>query len=143
MRPAPFLTVPGSGLTNSQFTIYYPTGDQITQGSYIAPLLHEMGHVFQLKQAGSYQKLKDPGNSKERIELGADFIAGLARTDSGLHLTRLKSTFHWWAVTTFKIPIPMELPRTVRQPFGMATFMTTRATIPTLRRFSGQFVPAD
>jgi hypothetical protein len=73
---APFLTVPGSGLVSSQATVYYPT--QLSEDSYAAPLFHELGHVFQLKQAGSLAKLKASlDDSNERIELGADFIAGL------------------------------------------------------------------
>jgi hypothetical protein len=76
-EPAPFVTFPAVGL-NSKFTIYYPTGIQLAHDKYVAPLLHEMGHVFQLKQAGSYKKLKASlDDSIERIELGADFIAGL------------------------------------------------------------------
>jgi hypothetical protein len=80
---APFLTVPGSGLISSQATIYYPT--QLSEDSYAAPLFHELGHVFQLKRAGSLAKLKSSlDNSNERIELGADFIAGLAANKLGL-----------------------------------------------------------
>lgn len=80
---APFLTVPGSGLISSQATVYYPT--QLSEDSYAAPLFHELGHVYQLKHAGSYAKLRDTlGDSNERIELGADFIAGLAASKVGL-----------------------------------------------------------
>jgi hypothetical protein len=82
---APFLTVPGSGLISSQATIYYPTGSKFKPDSYAAPLLHELGHVFQLKQAGSYAKLRASlDDSNERIELGADFIAGIAANKLGL-----------------------------------------------------------
>ena len=82
---APFLTVPGSGLIRSQATIYYPTGSKFKPDYYAAPLLHELGHVFQLKQAGSYTRLRASlEDSNERIELGADFIAGLAANKLGL-----------------------------------------------------------
>lgn len=82
---APFVTFPAFGLSNSAPTIYYPTGVQLAQGDYLAPLLHELGHVFQLKQAGSYEKLKSTaGGSTERIELGADFLAGAAAGRLGL-----------------------------------------------------------
>jgi hypothetical protein len=43
--------------------------------NYLAPTLHELGHLYQLKKAGSPQRL---GGTIERIELGADFLAGLA-----------------------------------------------------------------
>jgi hypothetical protein len=81
---APFVTFPAIG-TNSNFTIYYPTDVQLTHDKYVAPLLHEMGHVFQLKQARSYANLKASLNdSIERIELGADFIAGFGANHIGL-----------------------------------------------------------
>lgn len=82
---APFLTMPGSGLITSQATIYYPTGSKFEPDTYAAPLLHELGHVFQLKQSGSYAKLRSSlEDSNERIELGADFIAGIAAKKLGL-----------------------------------------------------------
>lgn len=82
---APFVTFPALGLSNSQFTIYYPTGAQLKHDDYLAPLLHELGHVFQMKEAGGYAKLKDSvSDSIERIELGADFIAGFGADRLGL-----------------------------------------------------------
>jgi hypothetical protein len=81
---APFVTFPAAG-PNSKFRIYYPTGVQLAHDKYVAPLLHEMGHVFQLKQAGSYANLKASlDDSIERIELGADFIAGFGANHLGL-----------------------------------------------------------
>ncbi len=83
--PAPFLTVPALGLSNQKFSIFYPTSVQLTHNGYVAPLLHEMGHVFQLKGAGSLAELKASHDSSlERIELGADFIAGYAANRLGL-----------------------------------------------------------
>jgi hypothetical protein len=82
---APFVTFPALGLSSSKFSIYYPTGVQLTHDDYLGPLLHEMGHVFQLKQAGSSAKLKaSHDDSIERIELGADFIAGIEANRLGL-----------------------------------------------------------
>jgi len=82
---APFDTFPPLGLSKSQFTVYYPTAVQLTHDEYVAPLLHEMGHVFQLKQAGSYAKLKASlDDATERIELGADFMAGIGADRLGL-----------------------------------------------------------
>lgn len=75
---APFATVPPHGITSSSFTIYYPLTPSLMHDAYTAPLLHEMGHVFQLKQAGSYHALLDSlSQSTARVELGADFIAGI------------------------------------------------------------------
>ncbi len=82
---APFVTFPGHGLSSSKPTIYYPTGGELSLDDYIAPLLHELGHVFQLKHAGSYEKLMTAlDNSIERVELGADFIAGFGASHLGL-----------------------------------------------------------
>jgi hypothetical protein len=82
---APFVTFPAFGLSNSRYSIYYPTGVQLAHDDYLAPLLHEMGHVFQLKQAGSYAGLKASlDDSIERIELGADFIAGIGANRLGV-----------------------------------------------------------
>jgi len=81
---APFVTFPAPGL-HSKFNIYYPTVVRFEHDGYIAPLLHEMGHVFQLKQSGSYAKLKASlDDSIERIELGADFIGGFGASRLGL-----------------------------------------------------------
>lgn len=44
---------------------------------YIAPLTHEIAHVLQLRQAGDLPRLRATMSS-ERIELGADFLAGYA-----------------------------------------------------------------
>jgi hypothetical protein len=82
---APFVTFPALGLSDSSYTIYYPTGVQLAHEDYLAPFLHEMGHVFQLKQAGSYPRLEAAlDNSLERIELGADFLAGIGADRLGL-----------------------------------------------------------
>jgi len=59
------------------FRITYPEGLEISQ--YLAPITHELGHVYQLLHAGSLAELrKQMQNSLKRIELGADFLAGVA-----------------------------------------------------------------
>jgi hypothetical protein len=73
---APFVTIPAFGLSDSKFSIYYPTGVHLAHDGYLAPLLHEMGHDAKLKAS-----LDD---SIERIELGADFIAGIGANRLGL-----------------------------------------------------------
>jgi hypothetical protein len=81
---SPFVTVPAFGLSNSKPTIYYPTDVRLAEGDYFAPLLHELGHVFQLKQVSSYERLKSAvDGSNERIELGADFLAGAGASRLG------------------------------------------------------------
>jgi hypothetical protein len=60
-----------------RFDITYPGGNISALTTYVPAILHELGHVYQLKKAGSRQKLEQ-SLSGERIELGADFLAGLA-----------------------------------------------------------------
>jgi hypothetical protein len=48
-------------------------------------ILHEIGHVYQLKQAGSQESLLSSAKQNlERIELGADYLSGLAIGRLGL-----------------------------------------------------------
>jgi hypothetical protein len=58
------------------FEILYTFNPSFTSQDYVAPTLHEIGHIYQLKKAGSTNKLLD--SPIERLELGADFLAGLA-----------------------------------------------------------------
>jgi hypothetical protein len=61
-----------------QFALYYPTqkiGKTLNSKEYIAPVVHELSHVYQIERAGGQAKLRD-NFCKERIELGADFITG-------------------------------------------------------------------
>jgi hypothetical protein len=82
---APFRTYPPSANGKTLFKVYYPTGITLSHNGYLAPLLHELGHVYQLKQAGSYAKLEaSPNGSIERVELGADFLAGIVGSRLGL-----------------------------------------------------------
>jgi len=76
---APFLTYPASIDPPYRVKIYYPATANADLKKYVAPILHEIGHAYQYRQAGSIQKLlASLNNSNERIELGADFLAGLA-----------------------------------------------------------------
>jgi len=52
----------------------------------ISPLLHEIAHVYQLNRAGSPDKLlQSLRQSVQRVELGADFLAGLLAVRLGLN----------------------------------------------------------
>lgn len=64
--------------------VTYPLGS--TSGNpYKGALLHELGHCFQLKQAGDRKALmKRVNGSVERLELGADFLAGISCRHSDL-----------------------------------------------------------
>jgi hypothetical protein len=70
-----FMTDPGE----DDPTVYYPaTDEKRVNPQLVAPLIHELGHVYQLKRWGSAAKVREASrDSKERIELGADFIAGI------------------------------------------------------------------
>jgi hypothetical protein len=61
------------------FLILYRVSVDSKSHGYQAPIFHELGHVYQLSKAGSPQKLfQSLYGSNERVELGADFLAGLA-----------------------------------------------------------------
>ena len=57
-----------------RFLVRYPS---TAKANYLAPIVHELAHVVQMRNAGSLAALKPKENSR-RIELGADFLAGLA-----------------------------------------------------------------
>jgi hypothetical protein len=73
---ASFSTRQAPNPTMRAYIIRYP----ILQGSdavdYIAPLTHELSHVFQIEDFNGMAKLKSQLESKRR-ELGADYISGI------------------------------------------------------------------
>ena len=74
---ASFATAMGPPRISSRsYVIYYPILSGVAIGDYIAPLTHELSHVFQMESVGGYGKLVQSTTSKRR-ELGADFIAGI------------------------------------------------------------------
>lgn len=75
---APFSTKMTRMDSPFHFLILYREGGKKSR-EYVAPIIHELGHVYQLGKAGSYYKLmQSVDGSNERVELGADFLAGLA-----------------------------------------------------------------
>jgi hypothetical protein len=56
------------------FLILYRADPKLAITDYISPLLHELGHVYQIKRAGGTGTLLA---FIERTELGADFLAGI------------------------------------------------------------------
>jgi hypothetical protein len=67
------------------FKITYRNLPNVGFAEIIAPLLHEIGHVYQLKKAGSIDKLfQPPFGSLVRVELGADFLAGCEARELGI-----------------------------------------------------------
>jgi hypothetical protein len=55
-----------------KYIIWYPSENGLAE---IGPLIHELAHVHQLKAAGGMRQLDH--SSPRKIELAADFIAGL------------------------------------------------------------------
>jgi hypothetical protein len=63
----------------AHFQILYRSQSGSGLSYYLTPILHEMGHIYQLKNAGSPQRLSEAlHRSVERAELGADFLGGVA-----------------------------------------------------------------
>lgn len=80
-----FLTAPATGTASSSYVISYPAPRASGNISpdlmreYLAPITHELAHVLQLETRGGMPKLKRNGERKSlSIELGADFISGIA-----------------------------------------------------------------
>jgi hypothetical protein len=70
----------GRGPRRSVYKIYYPVGagaKDLDFENYLAPIVHEIGHIYQSEKAGSFGDLKLK-YCTEQIELGADFLAGFA-----------------------------------------------------------------
>ncbi len=58
------------------YYIYYNSDLNYADPTNIAPIAHELGHVFQSKSLGSFDGLKS--EPREAVELGADYLAGYA-----------------------------------------------------------------
>jgi len=64
-----------AGLT---YRITYPIMANRPLQSYVAPLVHELAHAFQLSEDGSIPGVRARReNSSERVELGADYLSGV------------------------------------------------------------------
>lgn len=66
----------------SRFVITYPSS---TKSDYLAAIVHELAHVVQIRTAGGLNAL-DPKSNSRRVELGADFLAGLTFNSVLKHL---------------------------------------------------------
>jgi hypothetical protein len=83
---APFNTRMVSMHPPFRIVIVYPVEHDSALLDYVPPILHELGHAYQLKRAGSMQKLLESLDPAiERIELGADFLAGLSAHRLGIN----------------------------------------------------------
>jgi len=99
---AVFRTVP-SETPELTLRVYYPTGIGLAHAAYIGPLIHELAHVFQFTRAGSLSKLMaSHEESIERVELGADFIAGI--TAARLNLEPRAFLINLSIVGTYGLP---------------------------------------
>ncbi len=76
-----FKACPGGRFAASQdyqqagrYVVKYPAD---IPANFLAPIVHELAHLVQMRKAGGLAAL-DPAKNSKRIELGADFLAGLA-----------------------------------------------------------------
>jgi hypothetical protein len=63
------------GSAPDRYLITYPLE---ATDSYLAPITHELAHVVQMRMYGGLEPLHEQLKSSLRIELGADYLAGLA-----------------------------------------------------------------
>jgi hypothetical protein len=68
-----FSAMPGDG-EGKRYLVRYPSH---VKANYLSPVVHELAHVVQMRSAGGLAAL-NLKESTRRIELGADFLAGLA-----------------------------------------------------------------
>ncbi|MFO1219648.1 MAG: hypothetical protein U1E89_14875 [Burkholderiaceae bacterium] len=55
-------------------------------GRYLAPIVHELAHVMQMRIAGGLAALRASGLDSRQIELGADFLAGFVFSEALRHV---------------------------------------------------------
>lgn len=74
-----FETMPrGAGASPTSYRITYPINADLSAADYVAPITHELAHVFQMQTYGGLNGLVAAYPERQRIELGADFLAGVA-----------------------------------------------------------------
>ena len=73
------------GASKNQYVVSYPSDLQSPMNAMVAPIVHELAHVGQMRAAGGVENLRRMYESR-RVELGADFVAGL------LYATALQGT---------------------------------------------------
>lgn len=74
---SPFLTQQsGVDARTLWYKISYPLLGYARLQDYIAPITHELAHVFQMKTAGTRAALLAQSSSR-KVELGADFLTGV------------------------------------------------------------------
>ena len=60
----------------SKYRIFYPSTAPKSLEEYVPPLIHELGHVYQLSHFGSTRAALTERYKLIQIELGADYLAG-------------------------------------------------------------------
>lgn len=65
-----YMVRPGPGAT---YTITYPP---LASDGFVAPVAHELAHIVQIRASGGMDQLVERYESR-RIELGADYLAGI------------------------------------------------------------------
>ena len=74
----PFSASPDSRRASpgGQYSVTYPSDLSSPMHAMVAPIVHELAHVAQMRNAQGLESLRKNYESR-RIELGADFVAGL------------------------------------------------------------------
>lgn len=72
-----------SGSRPERYVVTYPTE---AAGKHLAPIVHELAHVMQMRLAGGLDALWAGGMDSRQIELGADFLTGLVFSEALRHV---------------------------------------------------------
>jgi len=74
---ASFATISAPSARELRFVVRYPILRDVPTSQLVAPIVHELSHVVQVREAGSYAKFRAKLADSRRVELGADFLAGV------------------------------------------------------------------
>ncbi len=66
-----------SRIPSGRYVVIYPLRSDAQRDGYLGPIAHELAHVDQLKEFGTVGALRAALRSSDRVELEADFVAGL------------------------------------------------------------------
>lgn len=70
-----YAAMPMNGFGGYQYEITYPSADT---DAHLPAIAHELAHVLQMEMAGGFDALQDKYKHSHKIELGADYVAGIA-----------------------------------------------------------------
>lgn len=117
-------TIPGLALK-----VTYPILPGVDLPEYVAPIVHELCHVYQLKQAGGFSRLEEQLNPYfERAELGADFLTGVVLRGLSLPTSTFELSKYVSGSYKRNLSAPHGVPHERTSAFRLGYFFDRRVT---------------